>query len=170
VAAVNDAPVNTVPGTQSVGQNGSLQFSTAGSNLISIGDVDANSSNISVKLGVAHGTVTLATTAGLASVAGNGTAAINMSGPMSAINAALNGLTYVPVTNYVGTDTLSLTTDDLGNTGGGGPKTDIDAVTLNVVQGSSAVAITDVSRIAGSGVAEIVFVFIQALPDSIWRI
>ena len=165
VSAVNDAPVNSVPGTQSVGQNGSLQFSTAGSNLISIGDVDANSSNISVKLGVAHGTVTLATTAGLASVAGNGTAAINMSGPVSAINAALNGLTYAPVTNYVGTDTLSLTTDDLGNTGGGGPKTDIDAVTLNVVQTTApTVAITDVSPDPrAGGVAEIVFVFSQAV-------
>jgi hypothetical protein len=103
VSAVNDAPVNSVPGAQNVSQNGSLQFSTAGSNLISIGDVDANSANISVKLGVAHGTVTLATTAGLASVTGNGTAAINMSGTVSAINGAQRDVHARG--GHVGTDT-----------------------------------------------------------------
>ena len=41
VAAVNDAPVNTVPGTQTTAMNTAEVFSTANGNPISVADVDA---------------------------------------------------------------------------------------------------------------------------------
>ena len=36
------------------------------------------------------------------------------------MNAALNGLTYTPSTNFAGSDSIAITTDDLGHFGTGG--------------------------------------------------
>ena len=63
VSAVNDAPVNTVPGTQSTPQNTPFVFS--GGNVISVADVDAGGSSIQVTLTASNGTLTLSTTSGL---------------------------------------------------------------------------------------------------------
>ena len=65
VAAVNDAPVNAVPGAQSVNEDTSLVFT--GGNAITISDVDAGAGNETVTLSVASGALTLNGTAGLAS-------------------------------------------------------------------------------------------------------
>src|SRR5262249_39128688 len=54
VNAVNDAPVNAVPGAQAVSTNTNLVFS--GANAISISDVDAGAATETVKLTVTHGT------------------------------------------------------------------------------------------------------------------
>ena len=40
VTAVNDAPVNTVPGAQTINEDGSLTLSSANGNAISVADVD----------------------------------------------------------------------------------------------------------------------------------
>src|SRR5204862_8307203 len=50
-------------------------------------------------------------------------------------NAALDGLVYTPAANFNGADTLTLTTNDQGNTGSGGAKRDTDmvAITVNAV-------------------------------------
>ena len=57
---------------------------------------------------------------GLTFTAGaNGSAAMTVQGTLANINAALNGLTYTPPSNLTnnGSDTLTLVTNDLGNTG-----------------------------------------------------
>src|SRR6185369_8614882 len=67
VNAVNDAPVNTVPGTtQQVTENSTLTFSTANANAISIADVDAGGGAMRETLTATNGTITLGSTAGLA--------------------------------------------------------------------------------------------------------
>src|SRR5439155_1148208 len=53
-------------------------------------------------------------------------------GTLANINAALNGLSYQPTANYSGPDTLTLSTNDLGNTGVGGPQTATSTVALTV--------------------------------------
>ena len=60
VNAVNDAPVNTVPGVQSVNEDTTLVFSTAGGNAISISDVDAGSALVQVTLTGTNGTLSSA--------------------------------------------------------------------------------------------------------------
>src|SRR5206468_923440 len=65
VNAVNDAPVNSVPGAQSTNEDTNLVFSTANSNLISISDVDAASSSVRVTLTATNGLLTLSGIAGL---------------------------------------------------------------------------------------------------------
>ena len=134
VAPTNDAPVNSVPGSQSAGVTGDLVFSAANGNAISIADVDAGSEDLEVSLSVTHGTLTLAQTAGLAFTGpADGTSDMTMTftGAPSDVNAALNGLTYSAEDGYFGSDTLTLVTDDGGNSGSGGAKTDTDTVAIS---------------------------------------
>jgi hypothetical protein len=51
---------------------------------------------------------------------------------VAAVNSALNGLVYVPAPLYVGPASIQITTDDLGNTGSGGPRTDTDVIALTI--------------------------------------
>src|SRR5262249_39694555 len=118
VAAVNDAPVNSVPAAQSTNEDTPLVFSNAGGNALSISDVDAGNGTMQVTLSVANGTLNLSATSGLAFTAGaNGSSTITVTGTTPNVNAALDGLTYTPAANYNGADTLSITTNDQGNTG-----------------------------------------------------
>jgi hypothetical protein len=142
VAAVNDAPVNGVPGTQTVNEDTDLVFT--GANAISISDVDANGNNETVTLSVASGALTLNGTAGLSFTVGDGTADSTMtfSGTVAAINTALNGLIYRGNLNFNGPDSLSITTNDNGNTGSGGALSDTDSFTINVTAVNDAPVVT----------------------------
>ena len=59
-------------------------------------------------------------------------ATVTLVGNLSDLNRALEGLTYTPNTSYVGLDMLTITTDDLGNSGTGGAQTDTDTVNIAV--------------------------------------
>jgi hypothetical protein len=135
----NLPPVNTVPGAQApIVDNQTLTFSAANSNAISVDDPDAGTENLEVSLSVLHGTLTLATTAGLGfgcgTCSGDGTADASMTfrGNLTQINNALNGLVYDPTNGYGGPDTLTITTNDRGNNGTGGALSDTDTVALAV--------------------------------------
>jgi hypothetical protein len=133
VTAVNDAPVNTVPGAQTINEDASFTLSTGNGNAISVADVDATT--LTVTLTVANGTMTLASAAGLSFGTGDGTADATMtfSGTAAAINAALgSGLTYNPTANYNGPDAISVTTTDGGQAGSGGVGTDNDTVNITI--------------------------------------
>ncbi len=140
VDAVNDAPVNTVPGTQTTGDTIPLVFSTANTNAISIVDLDAAAGVLQVSFGTgaaANGTLTLANPGGtLTSLTGNGTEQVIATGTLTALNAALNGpsgsLTYTPVAGTSAARTITMITNDQGNTGSGGAQIDTDTVTVNV--------------------------------------
>ena len=131
VNAGNDAPINSVPGTQSVNEEASLTFSTGNGNAITISDVDIGSGDETVTLTVTGGTLALGSTAGLTSFTNNA-ASITLTGTVANINAALNGLTYTGNLNFNGADSLVVSTSDNGNTGTGGPQNDTDNITINV--------------------------------------
>jgi len=132
VTSVNDAPVNQVPAAQVVSVNSSMVFSTAGGNAVTVSDVDAGSQIIKTVISVDHGALQLATTSGLSSVTGNGTGTVTIYGTVSAINMALDGLLYTPFLGYRGDDALEVITNDLGNIGTGGAKSDTDSVVVYV--------------------------------------
>jgi CSLREA domain-containing protein len=136
VNAVNDAPVNLVPGLQTVSQNNPLTFSIANNNSISVTDVDAGNGQMQETLTATHGTITLGGTAGLAFTVGNGTANTTMTftGTLASINAALQGMVFNPTTGYNGPATLVITSNDQGNTGSGGPLSDTDTINITVQQ------------------------------------
>ncbi|MBB2483636.1 DUF4347 domain-containing protein [Mitsuaria sp. WAJ17] len=135
VAAANDSPVNSVPTlTQHVSQDGHLVFGSAQGNPLSIGDVDAGGGLEQVTLTVTHGALTLSGLGGLTFVSGTGTgdASMTFQGSVADINAALNGLRFEPTAGYNGTASLQISTSDLGNSGAGGARTDVDSVALSI--------------------------------------
>jgi methionine-rich copper-binding protein CopC len=133
VNAVNDAPVNTVPGAQTVVKNGTLTFAQASSKLVKVTDVDAGGAIIKVALTAQKGTVTLPIIAGLTFSMGDGTTDQYMifTGTISNVNAAMNGMQFKPNANYVGAASLTILSNDLGNTPGPA-KTDSDIIAITV--------------------------------------
>ena len=104
VNPVNDAPVNTVPGAQSVNEDTALPI--AG---VSVADVDSPA--LTTTLTVTSGTLNV-TTGGGATIGGNGSAAVTLSGSAAQINAALAGLSYTGNLNFNGSDTLTVVTTE----------------------------------------------------------
>ncbi|WP_193747495.1 putative Ig domain-containing protein, partial [Cellvibrio sp. OA-2007] len=134
ITAVNDAPVNTVPGAQVTSEDTDLIFSAGNGNQIQITDVDAGGSSVQVSISVAHGILSLSSVAGLTFSTGIGLADRSMvfTGTVANINNALSTLYYTPDNGYSGAETLSITTNDLGNTGTGGALSDTDTVNITV--------------------------------------
>ncbi|WP_437891022.1 Ig-like domain-containing protein, partial [Phytobacter sp. V91] len=141
IAAVNDAPVNTVPLSQSVNQGDSLSFNAGAGNAISISDADAGSSPVQVTLTASHGALSLSTITGLTFITGTGAndATLTIEGTLVNINNALNGLTFTPTAGYAGDASIQITTSDLGSSGAGGAKTDTDTINIDVVSTASVV-------------------------------
>ncbi|MBR0717254.1 S-layer family protein [Bradyrhizobium liaoningense] len=145
INGANDAPVNTVPGQQTVG-NGNGGGSTANFAL-RVSDVDNGTETVSLSLGnspqSSTGILTLSTTSGLTFSSGaNGTKAMTFSGSTSDINAALASVTFSGGSNN-STRTLTMTTTD------GGGLADTDTVTI--VKGSGANVLTP-AGIAGEAI------------------
>jgi hypothetical protein len=118
VTPVNDAPVNAVPAAQTGTEDVALVFSAANSNAITISDADIGPGIASVLLSVGNGTLTLGDTTDLAQPpVGNGTGTVALVGTVTAINQALEGLSYLGALNSNGTRTLTISTSDNGFTG-----------------------------------------------------
>jgi hypothetical protein len=130
----NQAPVNAVPGSQSVLEDNTLTFSGGGGNQISISDTDAGNNTVQVSLNSTGGVMSLSGIGGLSLSGGDGAGdpAMTFQGSITDINNALNGLTYSPAADANGPASISITTNDLGNTGTGGAQSDSDTVTINV--------------------------------------
>ncbi len=134
LAVANLAPVNTVPSTQTMNEDGTLVFSVANGNLISISDADAGSNTLQVTLTGTNGTLTLAGTTGLSFTVGDGAADATMTftGSVASINAALAGMSFSPTANFNGAASLQIVTNDLANSGTGGARSDTDTVAITV--------------------------------------
>ncbi|HDO1358760.1 TPA: retention module-containing protein [Aeromonas veronii] len=128
VQPVNDAPVNQLPGSMTVKEDGSLSLSG-----VSVKDVDAGSAPVSMVLRVEHGVLTLLGATGAVMVQGAGTSEITLVGSLADLNQLLaSNLHYEPAKDFWGEDTLTVTTSDQGNSGTGGPLSDTDQVTITV--------------------------------------
>ena len=124
VNPVNDAPINTVPGAQTVAEDTTLP-------IVGVSVADIDSSTLTTLLSVAHGTLNV--TAGAGVITGNGTASVTIAGTAAQINTALAGLAYTGNLNFNGADTLTVATID-------GTAADIDtiAITVNAVNDAPA--------------------------------
>jgi hypothetical protein len=138
ISASNDAPVNIVPGAQQVADTATLTFSTGNGNALSVSDADVGAAT-TFRSTVSIGAGTLSATASGATLVGNGSSSVQITGTLAQINAALEGLTYDPVDATTSSQTLTLLSDDQGNTGGAA-ETDSDTVTVNVDQAPSFVS------------------------------
>ena len=138
--AANQAPVNTVPGAQSALEDTSTAI--AG---LSVSDADqgggyAAHELATTALSVSNGAlqVTLAGSATIATGA-NGSAALTLAGSQSDINATLATLRYQGNADYVGGDTLVMTSRDSSGL------TDTDTVAITVTDVNDAPTITGVT-------------------------
>ncbi|MFM5652518.1 retention module-containing protein [Aeromonas caviae] len=128
VQPVNDAPVNQLPTTPQVAQE-DQPFTIHG---LQVSDVDAGNSPLSVTLSVLHGTLELVAGSGV-TVSGSCSNTLVLSGSQDAINALLaGGVTYQGEQDFNGQDALTMVTNDLGNTGSGGPLSDTDVLPIEV--------------------------------------
>ncbi|OQY58132.1 MAG: hypothetical protein B6245_13470, partial [Desulfobacteraceae bacterium 4572_88] len=147
IIAVNDAPVNSVPGPHTTNVDQPVVFNEAYGNRLSINDVDAHhyeadggwvQDDVVVTLSSEKGgTLTLA--AGQrqdgAEVQNNGTTSLTITGTVAEVNAALAEMTYTPATGFEGTETLTMVVNDQGAHGSPGhndPLTDTDTLTITV--------------------------------------
>src|SRR5438552_12210289 len=88
VLAVDDAPVNTVPGAQVVNEDTALALGG-----VSVTDVDGNRSTVQMGLASGWGTVVCSAKSTI-SAGGNGTNSLTLSGSQVDINATLASLAY----------------------------------------------------------------------------
>jgi hypothetical protein len=132
VAAVNQAPINNVPASVGVAKNTNFTFN--GANQISISDVDDANATMKVDLTVANGTVTLGSTTGISFINSttNNSAHLTFNATKTNINSALNNLVFRPTTGFTGVASITLYTDDQGNTGSGGIKSDTNIINISV--------------------------------------
>jgi VCBS repeat-containing protein len=156
VTPVNDAPVNALP--ESFTTDEDMSFKLSG---LSVADADAASGTISVTLSVSAGALLAASSAGV-TVTGSNSESIVLSGSVAAINAYLLSAssqpTYVPAPDANGSVQLTMTTDDAGNSGSGGAKSDIDLSTINIT------AVNDAALFTGDEGGDIVE---DAVPNTV---
>ena len=136
INVTNNAPVNHLEITQQlVYQNSNVTFNAANGNLISIYDADANGGLETVTLSVNNGILSLINITGLnlTNVINNANS-ISLTGSITELNIALNGLKYTPNNGYFGQDVLQITTNDNGNTGQGNNLTTTSAINITVNQ------------------------------------
>jgi ELWxxDGT repeat protein/VCBS repeat-containing protein len=126
----NDAPVITVPSSQSVNEGTDLRISG-----ININDVDVSNGSLTVAVSAVSGLLSLESLTGLTFTTGDGTQdnTLIFQGTQSAVNTALSSLTYRPNANFGGTDTIAVSVSDGGNTGTGIPLSDSKSIAVNVL-------------------------------------
>ena len=148
VVAVNDPPINTVPGGQTVAEDTTLPIA-------GVSVADSDSSALTTTLACRSGILDVTAGAG---VTGNGTANVTITGTAAEINTALAGLAYTGNLDFNGADTLTVATSDATATA-----TDTIAITvnpvndapINTVPGAQSVAEDTILPIAGVSVADI---------------
>ena len=140
IAAINDAPVTTAPGGFTVVEDASTQLSG-----ISVGDPDSGAANVETRLTVGNGTLNLTLSGGaLITSGGNGSSDVTLRGSVADINATLATLNYTPTQDLFGiaADSLTITTNDLGNTGSGGAQSDTTVSQIDITAVNDAPVLT----------------------------
>ena len=128
--------VSTPAGPLGVNENGALAINGVS---VADGSLLSSSDDVQLALAVGQGTLNVSTTVNggvtSAQVSGDLTGAVTLTGTLAEINATLanaSGLIYTPASGYSGTDTLTATINDLGNTASGVPQAASRSVQINV--------------------------------------
>jgi cadherin-like protein/Big-like domain-containing protein/dockerin type I repeat protein/SdrD B-like protein len=133
VTPVNDAPVNQIgtppapitPGTANLIAIPDSPLNFTGDGALSVKDVDAGA-NFSVTLTLDANTGTLSLTPSGATVSGNGTANVSLTGSLTNINTALGTLIYNPQTGFTNTTHIVIVSND-------GSLSDTDTLGIDVI-------------------------------------
>ena len=137
------APENFVPAAQDVEANGGAAIT--GLKIFAY----VNAASVTTILSVTHGTLSVAAVAG-ALVDGSGTGTVTISGTAKQINATLtasDSVTYHGAQDFVGTDTLTVLTND-GYGWPVGPLSDTDQMAIHVRANDAGVAASDLDSLS----------------------
>jgi Ca2+-binding RTX toxin-like protein len=122
VNTIEDPPVNTVPGSQTVNEDTLLSISG-----ISVADPEGNLAT--TQLSVTNGTLTVSVASSVLITEGAlGGSTLTLTGNQNEINAALATLTYTGNANFNGSDTLTVLSTDSSSI----PLSDRDTVAITV--------------------------------------
>ncbi|HIF9086675.1 TPA: DUF5801 repeats-in-toxin domain-containing protein [Photobacterium damselae] len=133
VTPVNDAPVVHVPDALETDEDTKLVITS-----LQVTDVDASETpdgNITISINVGHGTLSFPDGTDLSglTVQQDSKGRIVITGNVDDINKVLSdGIEYQPDQDFNGNDTMFVTADDLGNSGDGGPLSDVGRVDIAV--------------------------------------
>src|SRR5262249_41067577 len=106
-----------------------------------VADPDAGTANIKVTFSVPSGKLHVIdnVSGGVtpAQITGNDTTSVTITAPLAAVNTTLingvfGGVAFFPATDFNGVVPVTMTTNDLGNTGFGGPQIDTDTFNVTV--------------------------------------
>ena len=132
INGVNDRPSISAPASL-LGESGQ-QVTVSG---VSVSDVDlagALDGPMEVTVSAAHGRILLTQLLGLTFESGNnGDSSWTISGDRSDLNAALATLSYQSNAGYYGSDGVTVSASDLGNTGLGGILTSTESISVTVL-------------------------------------
>ncbi|WP_166823268.1 DUF4465 domain-containing protein [Thalassoroseus pseudoceratinae] len=123
IQTLNRPPEITAPIEQTTDEDTPLIFRSISNNRISISDPDAADADVEITLAVTNGTLTLGQMSG---------STLTVTDTIDNLNSLLNGLVYQPHEDFFGSDTLTMSVDDLGNTGNGGPQIGTASINLNI--------------------------------------
>jgi hypothetical protein len=130
----NDAPINHLPPPVVSNQLPTV-LSRANGNQLFVTDIDAgNANNFTVSLSVPLGRLSIVNNPGITRN-GNGTptSPLVLTGTLANINVALAaGLSFLPPSGFIGSTKLTIVSNDMGNTGAGGAKTDTDQLDIEI--------------------------------------
>ena len=131
VNPVNDAPELPVIDDQTVEEDSPLVI-----NGLSVTDIDFNEAGstgvMTVTLTANSGGITAVETTGV-TITDNGSAAVTLEGSLADINTALaSGITYIGNPDFIGDDVITLTANDNGNVGAGGPQQATTVINVTV--------------------------------------
>ncbi|MBF0294938.1 MAG: cadherin domain-containing protein [Magnetococcales bacterium] len=131
VTNVNDAPVITAPSAASLTALATEDTALAVS--FSVADEDDSGGTMQASLSVTNGTMTLGGGSGVSITSGaNGSASMVFTGTKTQLNTALTGMSYQGSANYNGSETITLSISDQGNTGAGGAQSATATVTFTI--------------------------------------
>ncbi len=102
----------TGPTATTIAEDSSLVFSSANGNAVRVSDGSAADSIVQTRLAITNGVLTLSTTTGLNFASGaDGTSTMVVVGRESAVNAALEGMTFTPTSDFSGSVAFQVDTN-----------------------------------------------------------
>jgi trimeric autotransporter adhesin len=147
----NVAPVIVAPASYSLVEDIASNLGGTSTGL-SIADADVGNGLLSVTISASNGVFSLGSRVGLTFSSGDGNADSTMTfqGTVGAINAAIDSIVLTPSANFSGLADLTITVNDLGNSGSGGAFSATRIIPINVA------AVNDAPVLAGTRAVSVV--------------
>lgn len=150
VRAINDAPRHGLGAARiETSEQARTDIQTALGSPLTVTDVDAE--HLAVTLTAPRGTLSLPTTDLVVTAGALDSDTLTISGPIPALNTALAALIFQPAPRFTGETELLIQSDDLGQSGAGGPQVTTDSIPILIQPGPDLVVLYDGTPVASNG-------------------